>query len=106
DVRLPFQAVDAVRFGFFHGADTVKVLVTDHFAAHETPGQVGMNLGRSLDRVRALRDRPGPALVLADGEEDDLSHAGINVPQHRLAGEAAQTEVLHEDLAILFRQLV
>src|SRR5262249_2524368 len=75
-VRLALQPINAVALRFLHRPDAVEVLVTDHLGAHEAARQVRVNLPRALDRVSPFRDRPGAALVLADGEEHDLVHAG------------------------------
>jgi len=40
DVRLAFQAIDAVAFGFFHGAEAFEVGVADDFGAHEAAREV------------------------------------------------------------------
>jgi hypothetical protein len=85
DVGLAFQPVDAVVLRLLHRADAAEVGVGDHLGADEALGQVGVDLARPLDGVGPLAQAPGPALVLADGEEDDLVHGVVDRPQHLAA---------------------
>jgi hypothetical protein len=85
DVRLSFQPVDAVVLGLLHRADFLEVVVANHFRADEALGEIGMNLAGAFNGIRAALQAPGPALVLADREEDDLAHGIIDVAQGRRA---------------------
>src|SRR5262249_43039059 len=72
DIRLPLQAINPMGFRLFHGADPFEVLVTDDFRPHKALGQVGVDLARPLDRIFSFGQIPGPALVLAHGEENEF----------------------------------
>ena len=104
-VGLAFEPIDAVVLRFLHRAVLLEVLVGDDFRAYEAMFEVGVDLGSTLRRGRAFGNGPGPALVLADGEEDDLVHAVEDAAQGLVLREVGQVQVLHERLAILFGQL-
>src|SRR2546422_8907664 len=73
DVLLAFEAHLAMVTAGSHRTAGNQRVVGNDFGADEPPGDVAVNLaGRQLCG-RLARDRPGAALVLADGEERDVS---------------------------------
>src|SRR5581483_562278 len=73
DVVLAFEAHLAVIAAGGHRAARDQMVVADDFGADESPLDVAVDLAGGELRRRVTRNRPGAALVLADGEERDVA---------------------------------
>src|SRR5262249_9110403 len=100
-IRLPLQPIDTLALRLFHRPDPAIVVVADHLGPHEALGEIGVDLARAGQGLRARLERPRPALVLTDREEHDLLHAVVDRTQRVAAGRCRHAQVLHERLAIL-----
>src|SRR5439155_25650476 len=71
-----------------------KLLPSDHHRADEAPLYIGVDrAGRLLSR-RAIRNRPRPDLVLADGEEGAQAKQLVGRADETVEGGLSQAEVL------------
>src|SRR5262245_19001192 len=88
-VGLAFLAQDPgpPRFGQAAGFD--QVLVAHDLGPYEAALNVAVDLPGRLDRRRAPLDRPGAALVLADGEKRDQVEQPVGEPD-----DPAEAELL------------
>src|SRR5438093_4526284 len=90
DVFLAFQPELAVIAARGKRAARQQVLVADDFRADEAPLDVGVDLARVRLRRRPARNRPGPALVVADGEERDVPQQIVAGADHAVEARFAQ----------------
>src|SRR5207245_2741084 len=78
-----------------------EVVEGDDLGADEAALDVGMGLARRLLRARAAPDGPGPALVLARGQEGDEAQQLVGGPDHAVEAGLVQAEVLAEGRRVL-----
>src|SRR5436190_6147827 len=83
-----------------HRAEAEQVLVRDGLRADEALGEVGMDGARSVDRGRAVVDRPGPDLVGARCQERDQSEEPVAERDHAVEAGLGDPELLHEHRGI------
>ena len=65
-----------------------EVGVGNHFRADETPFDVAVDPARGLARRGAATNGPGPALVVAGGEERDQVEERVARPDEAVAGSS------------------
>ena len=93
DVLLAFEPDFAVIAAGGHRAARDQRVVADDFGADEAARDVAVNLAGGELRRRAARDRPGPALVLADGEERDVAEQVVARADDAIETGLGQAEI-------------
>ena len=104
-VLLALGADHALLPGGGHGAHGHQVVVGDDLRPDETTLEVGVDLAGGLGGLGALDDGPGPALVLAAGEEGDQPQQGVAGPDEPVQAALVDPQVLQKHGLLLALQL-
>src|SRR6185503_8611324 len=105
DVLLAFETDLAVFAAGLHRAARHQRVVGDHFRADETALDVAVDFARRQLRGGVAGDRPGAALVLADGEEGDVAKQVVARANDTIEPRLGQAEVREEGLRIVGAKL-
>src|SRR6185295_11038240 len=84
DVLLALEPHLAVLLARGHRAARHQVIVADDLGTDEAALDVAVDLAGGELRRRIARDRPGAALVLADGEERDVAEQVVAGADHAI----------------------
>src|SRR5947207_9658353 len=93
DVVLPLQPLLAAAGGLGATPRLDEVAPADHLAADEPARDVGVDRRRRIERGPALRERPGPSLLLAAREEREQAGRLEQVREHPLEAGGPLTEL-------------
>ena len=102
-ILLALRTNQALFLGGVHGAAGHQVGEVDHLGPDEAPLKVSVDLTGGLGGLGALLDGPGPALVLAGGEEGDQTQqgvAGLDEPVQAGLGDAQVVQDLPRALSL------
>ena len=76
-----------------HRAASDQRVVGDDLRPDESSSDVAVDFARRQLRRRVARDRPGPALVLADREERNVAEQIVAGANHAIEARGAQPEI-------------
>src|SRR5881392_3196063 len=93
DVVLSLQPLLAAAGGLGATPRLDEVAPRNHFAADESARDVGVDRRRRIERRSPLRERPGPRLLIAAGEEREQSGRLEEVRQHPLEARGPVAEL-------------
>src|SRR5258705_1539631 len=105
DVLLAFEADLAVFAAGLHRAARHQRIVGHHFPADEAPLDVPVDFAGPKLAGGGAGNRPGAALVLADGEEGDVAKQVVAGSNDAIEARLGQAEVREEGLRIVGAEL-